>query len=135
MRVFGVYGPGQTEMLIPGIISRIQRGEEVQLAQDEGLFLTLLYIDDCVEIIHRLLAQPAAPALTVVNLAGNDSLSLAEMTRVIGERLRLEPNKRITSAAPLYLQGDNTRMRKLVGYEPRISFAQGVNAIVASLNN
>ncbi len=55
MRIFGVYGPGQKDMLIPSTIRRVLNDEEITLAGGAGVYLSPLFVTDCVEMIDALI--------------------------------------------------------------------------------
>ena len=54
LRLFSIYGPHQKRRLLPMIIDRIKTGGEIILASEKGIYLTPLYVSDCVEMIWRL---------------------------------------------------------------------------------
>lgn len=129
LRVFGVYGPGQTGMLIPSMIGRITTGQEITLAQGIGLRLTLLNIQDCVEMLVRVIRADRYEG-TTFNLCGNEIASLGDIVKRLGVLLNQEPHIRISDAAPQYLLGDNARFVKQFGYRPLVRLEEGLEQVV-----
>jgi UDP-glucose 4-epimerase len=94
-RIFGVYGPGQTDKLIPNLMHSIQSGAAIKLApnptnaqDNDGLRISLCYIDDVTEIFCRLVA---ADGPDVINIAGPETLSIRDIAVAIGERMGKTP--------------------------------------------
>jgi nucleoside-diphosphate-sugar epimerase len=60
LRLFTLYGPGQREMLIPGLIDRIRSGRAVTLQGPDGLRTSpLLSIRELADAIAAVCGQPA----------------------------------------------------------------------------
>jgi UDP-glucose 4-epimerase len=132
LRLFGVYGPGQSGMLISGIVDRVLDGMEVVLTGGAGLYLTPLYVDDCVEALSRCLVRPAAPGLERFNLAGDEAVSLADVVRMVEEAT----GRRARISAPTgdiaYLMGDASAARAALGWRPRVPLRVGLERVLAA---
>jgi nucleoside-diphosphate-sugar epimerase len=107
VRIFGLYGPGQTERLIPRLVDAVASAQPVMLepksanaAPDGGLRISLLHVRDAARIIVALIGVRAVPLL---NLASDEALDIREISSLIGERLGVAP---IYRAAPAARQGD-----------------------------
>ena len=134
LRIFGVYGPGQTGMLIPGLARRILKGLPVTLAGGVGLRYTPLYISDCLEMIRRLiLAQPREPGLEVFNLAGSETVDLSQTVGHLSRYLDREARVQVTDAEPTYLMGSNQSIVNALGYVPRVDHENGIKKYAESL--
>jgi len=57
LRLFGVYGPGQTNAILPTVIGRFETGEAITLAGNAGVRFNPIFVDDCAILIHRLARQ------------------------------------------------------------------------------
>jgi nucleoside-diphosphate-sugar epimerase len=110
-RLFGVYGPGQRQMLIADTIRKVRAGQEILLAGGVGIYLTPLFIDDCVKVLSALAVVPLEKACTVVNVAGDDLLSLGEIIHEIADQLQIRPVIKAMDGLPTYLCGDNARLK------------------------
>lgn len=134
VRPFGIYGPGQSGMLIPNLLATIQIGKSVTIdrnphdaADCDGLKISLCYVDDAAAAVERLLSVAAPP---VLNLAGCESVSIRRIAESIGELLSVAP--RIQSADRLRetdLIADTTLQEETVGL-PSVNFATGLRATV-----
>ncbi len=96
LRPFGMYGPGQTTMLVPHLVRLVAKGDEVFIDQNpgdaadqDGLRISLCYVDDAAEIVRRLLERQGPD---VLNLAGPRAVSIREIAQQIGAEMNREPN-------------------------------------------
>lgn len=126
VRIFGLYGPGQTDNLFSNVIKKIQEGKELTLAGGKGLFLTPVFIDDAVnsflKFINTILPNPKL----IVNLAGDDSLSLCDIASFISKVIDKPPNIKTTKKTPQYLCGDNLKYKNIFGDKKFIQFDKGI---------
>ena len=107
MRIFGVYGPGQKDKLVPKLLKSVLEEKEIWIErnpEDEsdlgGLKISLCYIDDIVEIISSLISKGGPSTL---NIASNEAASLRQMVNTIGQFLGKEP---VLTVAERCRQGD-----------------------------
>jgi UDP-glucose 4-epimerase len=82
-RLFGVYGPGQRNMLIPDLMDRLVHGQEISLASGQGLVFSPLFVQDCVEIIFGLTNVHLDEASLVLNLGGKRATGLNQVVGVL----------------------------------------------------
>jgi len=128
LRFFFIYGPGQQGMFVPGILDRIRRGDEIQLAGQDGIRVNPVYVDDAAAAVAGVLDAPESLTL---NVAGPDVVSLRELSERAG---------RLLGASPAYSVGDFrpdvvasiARLRE-AGLGPRVSFEAGLKRTVAAL--
>jgi UDP-glucose 4-epimerase len=127
VRLFGVYGPGQKDMIIPNMIDRVRMGKEITLAQGIGLQFTPIYVSDCVTMLQMLIdADHHRATGEVYNLAGNEVITLADLVDLIAEHLHLPANTRKTDSDPTFLQGSIAKICHLIDYAPQMSLENGV---------
>ncbi len=135
LRIFGVYGPGQADKLIPNLIARVTRGETVTVdrqpsaaeAQPEGLRTNPIYIDDTVRAIEMVAGIRGVP---VMNFAGDEVLSIRQMVEIIGE---------VAGTSPQVAVNDRERAGDLIGdtslfrshYTPPLTpFKEGIQKVL-----
>jgi nucleoside-diphosphate-sugar epimerase len=130
LRFFFVYGPGQTRMLIPTLIDKVARGEEIVVEGDPGLSVNPIHVDDAVRVFE--------PALTlgssgVFNVAGSERVTISGLVRLIGEIADRSPAIAHDAAQPEGdLIADIARMREVLGVLPRISLRDGLRSAIAT---
>ena len=120
-RLFGVFGPGQKTMLVPGLRKRIEEGQAITLeahpedASDrDGLRISLTYVDDAARCLHAL-AKQTNNAATIVNVAGPSALSIRELASGIAKRLRCDPViEEVDRKRQSDFVADTTRLQELI---------------------
>jgi nucleoside-diphosphate-sugar epimerase len=113
-------------MLIPDMIQRIRTGGEITLAGDRGIVFTPIYIDDCVELLRRLVDMSGGGASGVFNLGGCETVDLKGIVTILGRHLRLTPNTRCTDAPATYFVGDSRKLYSQVGFRPLVGLERGL---------
>ena len=87
-RLFNVYGPGQSGMLVDGIAQRIRTGQPVTLHGECGFRLTPTFSFDVASIISQALDQCWTG---LFNVAGPDVVSLRSLALAVGRALERTP--------------------------------------------
>lgn len=114
LRFFGVYGPNQKNMLIPNIIEKIIKGQEIQLAEGVGLYLTPLYIKDCIKIIKELIERQLRNRNCLFNISGPEIVSLRDIIIKLEKILMLKAIIRPTDDEVTQFVADNSRIDLLL---------------------
>ena len=129
-RIFGVYGPNQTDKLIPNLIKAIQSKIPINLepqvgTERFGLNISLCYIDDIVNIFSSI-AVSQLGASEVINIAGDEVLNIGYMAKVIGGLLRIDPTINfLDTPRKLDLISNNSKLTNL--YSPMFTpFTAGI---------
>ncbi len=122
-RLFCVYGPGQRDRMVPNLVERVRHGQPVSLAGEDGMRVSPLYVDDAVEALIGLLA---AEGSHILNVAGDEALSIRGMALGIGRALGREPVFASSGPEEGDLAADVTALRTLLDWRPRVSFAEGI---------
>jgi nucleoside-diphosphate-sugar epimerase len=128
LRFFFVYGPGQRDMFLPGVLGRIRRDEEVALAGKDGIRLNPVYVDDAVAAIVGMLDR--SPSMTL-NVAGPDVVSIRQLAELAGPLLERTPRYAIGDPLPDVVASINALDDAALG--PRVSLAEGLQRTVAAL--
>jgi nucleoside-diphosphate-sugar epimerase len=127
LRFFFIYGPGQENMFIPGVVGRIRDGQEVALAGEDGIRVNPVYVDDAAGAVIGALDAPESLTL---NVAGPDVVSLRELSQLAGEQLGREPRYAIGDPRPDVLASIDALND--AGLGPEVSFAEGLRRTVAA---
>jgi len=129
LRLFGTYGPGQTQMLIAETIERVKKGERITLASGVGIYLTPIFIDDCVQALNFLMQIALPSPVTNINIAGDETLSLGDVVKIIEVRLKKKAKTVITDETPKSLCADISFLRSLYS-APMTKFASGIEKTI-----
>ncbi|MDI3340506.1 MAG: NAD-dependent epimerase/dehydratase family protein [Sphaerobacter sp.] len=134
VRFHNVYGPlgtyeGGKEKAPAALCRKIalaEDGDEIEIWGDGEQTRSFMYVDDCVEGIHRLMRSDYRQPL---NLGTDRLVTINELVDIIaaiaGKRIR----KRHDLTKPQGVRGrnsDNTRLRQVLGWEPEIPLEQGL---------
>lgn len=132
LRFFGVYGPGQTDAMLPGIIQRFNAGEEIVLAGNIGVRFNPIYVDDCALAIHRLTVAPMSSRYEVLNIGGSEFVDLRQVADLLESLGRKKALTRITSDRPKQLVGSNEKLHQSYGFKELVSFREGLRRTFGS---
>lgn len=134
VRFHNVYGPLGTyeggKEKAPAAISRklalAQDGDEIEVWGDGEQTRSFMYADDCVEGIHRLMRSDHSQPL---NLGTDELVSINQLVDLVAAIAGKTIHKRHDLTKPQGVRGrnsDNTRLRRVLGWEPQISLREGL---------
>jgi nucleoside-diphosphate-sugar epimerase len=136
VRFHNVYGPLGTydggKEKAPAAISRkvalLEDGEEIEIWGDGCQTRSFMHVDDCVEGLIRLMASDYADSL---NLGTEELISIDGLVDLVSRIAGKNLIKRHDLDKPQGVRGrnsDNSRLRRVLGWEPSISLEQGLGA-------
>lgn len=134
LRLFGVYGSDQKGMLIQNMIEKVRMKEKITLAKNIGLEITPINIQDCVEIIDRVVTHKNLDSYSIFNVAGNEITRLNNIINNISSLLDIETVIEITEDEPYYFCGDNSKIINLFEYIPKYRINSTIEEIIKNLN-
>jgi len=111
-------------------IAKLTGVHEVEIWGDGEQTRSFCYIDDCVEGLHRLMRSDHADPL---NLGQDRMVTVNELADMIAACAGIEVVGRHVPG-PQGVRGrnsDNTRLREVLGWEPRISLEEGLSRTYA----
>lgn len=130
VRIFNTYGPRMRlndGRALPAFIGQALRGEDLTVFGDGSQTRSFCYVSDLVEGIYRLLMSDYAYP---VNMGNPDEISLKEFAEEIicltsaQQKIVYQP---LPADDPKQRQPDITRARELLGWEPKVQRAEGLN--------
>jgi nucleoside-diphosphate-sugar epimerase len=127
LRYFFIYGPGQRNMFIPGVVSRVVSGSPVSLSSETGIRVNPVFVEDAVA---ATLAALTTSGVTAYNVAGGDVVSLREIAEAIGQLVGQAPSFVRGDASP-DLIADIGRMSEAL-VPPRIGIHEGLARTIAA---
>jgi UDP-glucose 4-epimerase len=127
-RFFFVYGPGQGRMLVPTLIEKVRKGDQISIAGKPGQRINPIHVGDMVEIFPPALELAESD---VFNIAGDEVVSIRELVGVIEQATGESAHVRhIDPEHDGDLIGDNSRMKELLGLHPRTSLLDGIRSML-----
>jgi dTDP-glucose 4,6-dehydratase len=129
IRIFNTYGPRMRlndGRVLPAFIGQALRGEDLTVFGDGSQTRSFCYVDDEVEGIFRLLMSDYTLPM---NIGNPDEITIAEFAEEI---VKLTGTKQKVVYHPLpqddpkQRKPDITKAKKLLGWEPKVSRADGL---------
>jgi len=138
LRYQNVFGPGQSlRNPYTGILSifstRIRNGHDINIFEDGKESRDFVFIDDVVDATTRALesVQPAVEALNVGSGVATDVMTVATtLQRLLGIEVPTIVSGRFRIGDIRHNVADLTRVRAVLGFEPRTTFAAGMSRFV-----
>ncbi len=130
IRPFFMYGVGQNEtMLIPRLISSVQNEKEITLNGENGIKINPIYVTDAAKAVANILDLSGE---YIINIAGDEVVSLRELCLKIGQVVDKEPIFKINEVSQNDLVADREMMKtKLI--EPTINLKIGIEKMVKAI--
>ncbi len=134
VRIFNTYGPRMRlddGRALPAFMGQALRGEPITVFGDGSQTRSFQYVDDLIEGIWRLLHSATAEP---VNIGNPDEVSIRqfaeEVVALTGSRSTLTFHD-LPADDPQIRQPDISRAREVLGWEPRVSRADGLKRTLA----
>jgi len=129
VRIFNTYGPRMRlndGRVLPAFIGQALRGEDLTIFGDGSQTRSFCYVDDLVEGIYRLLMSDYSQPVNIGNPAEITIAQFAEeIIRLTGTKQKVI-YKELPQDDPKQRQPDITRAKKILGWEPKVSRAEGL---------
>jgi len=137
IRPLNTYGPGQSaRAVIPTIITQALQAQEIHLGNLEAR-RDFTYLDDTVAAFIKVAETPGIDGETF-NLGSGQEVRIRELTeeilfltgsqaRVVVDEERLRPEKSEVQR----LLADNSKARRILGWEPKVSLREGLTQTIA----
>lgn len=136
LRFFTVYGPKQRPDLAINKFTRLMlEGKKIPMFGDGTTSRDYTYIDDIVDGIIKSCnyVLENKNVYEILNLGNSSPVSLKEMIETIGKALNIKPNIEQLPMQPGDVErtfADVSKAKRLIGYEPKISFEDGIKEFV-----
>lgn len=129
IRIFNTYGPRMRlndGRVLPAFIGQALRGEDLTVFGDGSQTRSFCYVDDEVEGIFRLLMSDYTLPM---NIGNPDEITIAEFAEEIVKLTGTKQKvvyKPLPQDDPKQRRPDITKAKKLLGWEPKVSRADGL---------
>jgi len=128
LRFFTVFGPGQRpDLAIAKFISLIEQDKPIPFFGDGTTGRDYTFIDDIVQGVVASIDRVAG--CEIINLGGDEPVTLTQMVetieQVMGKKAKLD-RKPVQPGDVPRTMADVSKARRMLGYEPKTSFAEGV---------
>jgi UDP-glucose 4-epimerase len=124
VRPFFVYGPGSGQMLVSRLAQRILDEQEIVVDGEPGQRINPIFVDDAAAAFEAALDLTGEE---VVNVAGEEIVSVGDLARRLGDALGRDAIVRHQGSGPEGdLVADTQRMRTVLGIEPATPLSIGL---------
>jgi UDP-glucuronate 4-epimerase len=128
LRFFTVFGPGQRpDLAIAKFISLIEQDKPIPFFGDGTTGRDYTYIDDIVQGVVSSIDR--VKGCEIINLGGDEPVTLTQMVKtieqVMGKKAKLD-RKPVQPGDVPRTMADVNKARRMLGYEPKTSFSEGV---------
>ncbi len=138
LRFFTVFGPRQRpDLAIRKFIELIEKDEPIPVYGDGTTMRDYTFIDDIVEGICSALEYNKTP-YEIINLGGGSPVTLNQMIETIETEMG---KKAVINRLPMQAgdvnktASDITKAQKLLGYNPKTTFSEGIRKFLDWRNN
>lgn len=130
VRIFNTYGPRMRlddGRVLPTLIGQAIRGEDLTVFGDGNQTRSFCYVDDLVEGIYRLLMSDYSDP---VNIGNPDEITIndfaEEIIKLTGTKQKIV-HEALPQDDPKQRKPDITKAKEILGWQPKISRAEGLN--------
>src|SRR5579862_8964034 len=133
VRIFNTYGPRMRlndGRAVPAFMSQALTNEDVTIFGDGSQTRSFTYISDLVDGIYKLAMSKFHEPVNIGNPREMTIKQFAEeIIRIMGVNLSLE-HKSLPVDDPKVRQPDISRAKKVLGWEPKIEFEEGIRLTI-----
>lgn len=133
VRIFNTYGPRMRiddGRAIPTFLYQALKGEDITVFGDGSQTRSFCYISDLIEGIYRFMTSDATGAINLGNSNEMTILELAENIIKITESKSKIVKRPLPEDDPKIRRPDISKARKMLGWEPKIEFNQGMKETI-----
>ncbi|MCP4360744.1 MAG: SDR family NAD(P)-dependent oxidoreductase [Chloroflexi bacterium] len=140
LRFFNVYGPRQSLSnpytgVISTFITRMKNDRAIPVYEDGRESRDFVHIQDVVQACELALEQEAAVG-KIFNVGSGEALTLLQIAQIVTEKFggpELIISGQYRAGDIRHCTADLTLARKLLGYNPQITFSAGIDNLLADL--
>jgi nucleoside-diphosphate-sugar epimerase len=139
VRIFNTYGPRNAPedgRVVPNFITQALRGQPLTVYGDGSQTRSFCYVADLVEGLQRALFTEGTNG-EVINLGNPGEFTVLELARLVVKVTGSQSEVRSVAARPEEIaqrRPDITKAKRLLGWEPTIPLAQGLERTAAWLS-
>jgi len=133
LRYFFVYGEGQRDMFMPGLVLRVLHGTPVIIAGKTGVTMNPIHVSDAVEATIRALEVVRQETF---NIAGAETTTILDLAELIGSMTGTKPGYTFEpEKGPMAMVANIEKMKLKLGVSPKVSLKEGLDRLVQDLTS
>lgn len=134
VRIFNTYGPRmrlRDGRVVPAFISQALQGEPITVFGNGMQTRSFCYVSDLIDGIYRLAISDQSGPINIGNPTERTMLQFAdEILKATGSSSKIEFHPLPTADDPKQRNPDITKAKTLLGWEPRVSLADGLGQTI-----
>jgi nucleoside-diphosphate-sugar epimerase len=131
LRYYFVYGEGQRDMFMPGLVTRVLQGAPVTIAGKTGVEMSPTHISDAVDATIRALELTRPET---INIAGGETTTVFDLAELIGQVTGRKPVYQYEAdKGPMAMVGNIEKMKLKLGVTPKVTLKEGVERMAKDL--
>ncbi|MEI6350867.1 MAG: UDP-glucuronic acid decarboxylase family protein [Verrucomicrobiota bacterium] len=138
VRIFNTYGPRmrlRDGRVVPAFIGQALTGQPITIFGDGSQTRSFCYVSDLIDGIYRLALSDAHEPVNIGNPREMTIKQFAEeIIRITGSKSAIE-YRPLPVDDPKVRQPDITRARNVLGWEPKVSFEEGIATTIEFFRN
>ena len=128
LRFFNIYGPrndpeSDYSLVIAKFLKQNSQGRPLTIFGDGEQTRGFCYIDDLLEALVKTMASEKLKGGERINIANKNSYSVNYLAKLISDKVEYLP---LRKGDVLHTKADISLAKELLGWEPKISFEEGV---------
>jgi len=138
VRIFNTYGPRNRlddGRVVPTLIAQALRGEALTVFGDGSQTRSFQYVDDLIAGFEAVLLQPSGAPFNLGNPCETSVLEFAERVRELTGSRSPIVFRPLPQDDPKQRRPDISRAREVLGWEPRVTLADGLARTIAWYRN
>ena len=130
VRFFNIFGRGQLSMyIVPQVLRQIAEEGRVTL-RNGAVMRDLLYVDDCVDVVLKLVVEPEA-ADSTFNIGSGQIVSISDIAKagvqVSGRKdVEITDLEEIIEYSPTAITADIRKVQSTVDWYPKVDLVEGL---------
>lgn len=133
VRFFNIFGPGQLPMyIVPQILRQIAEEHRV-VVRNGSVMRDLLYVDDCIDAVLKLVVTPDAQD-NIFNIGSGQIVSINDVANSAveasgEEEVQITDLQENIAYSPTSIRADIRKVQSVIDWEPKTSLTQGLRSM------
>lgn len=133
VRFFNIYGPGQLPMyIVPQVFRQILEDRRIVL-RNGSVLRDLLYVDDCLDAVAKLVVSPAAENSTF-NIGSGETVSIHDIAQGAIDasdehEVEITDLQQGIQYSPTSIMADTTKVRSTIDWSPQVKLEEGLRRV------
>lgn len=136
VRFFNIFGPGQLPLyIVPQVVRQIYEEGRVEI-RNGSVVRDLLFVDDCVEAVIKLVVEPSAGD-SLFNIGSGQRVTIADVAKAAvkasgRDDVEITDLNQTIDYSPTAIIADTEKVKSTIEWYPKYSLAEGLKRMCES---